>query len=93
MEEHGRAHFMTKRFDRTADGERVHMQSLGALLGLDYDQPRVHAYEQYMQAVDSLGLDEESRQEAFRRMVFNVLARNNYDHVKNLSFLMSSEGE
>ncbi|GAB3847408.1 type II toxin-antitoxin system HipA family toxin [Nesterenkonia populi] len=92
LEEHGRAHFMTKRFDRTPGGGRVHMQSLCALMALDYNQPRSHAYEQYIQAVDALGVDGDARQEAFRRMVFNVLARNNDDHTKNFSFLMSPEG-
>ncbi|MGA1837917.1 type II toxin-antitoxin system HipA family toxin [Herbiconiux sp. 11R-BC] len=89
LKESGRAHFMTKRFDRTGDaGEKVHLQTLCAMGELDYKQRGTHDYAQYFQVVQALGLGDEARTEAFRRMVFNVLARNCDDHTKNFSFLL-----
>ncbi len=88
LEENGRAHFMTRRFDRTPEGEKVHLQTLCAMAELDYKQRGTHDYAQYFQVIDSLGLGDEARTEAFRRMVFNVAARNCDDHTKNFSFLM-----
>ena len=88
LEENGRAHFMTRRFDRTEAGEKVHLQTLCAMAELDYKQRGTHDYSQYFQVIDALDLGEEARTEAFRRMVFNVAARNCDDHTKNFSFLM-----
>lgn len=93
LEEGGRTHFMTRRFDRTATGGKVHMQSLGALAHFDYNDPRVHSYEDALMVCQRLGLDIASREELFRRMVFNVIARNQDDHVKNIAFLMNRSGE
>lgn len=87
-----RRHFMTRRFDRTADGRRVHMQSLAALAHLDYNDPNAHSYEQAFQVIRHLGLGAESAEEQFRRMVFNLVARNQDDHVKNIAFLMWPDG-
>ncbi|MDQ8045033.1 MAG: type II toxin-antitoxin system HipA family toxin [Solirubrobacteraceae bacterium] len=92
LEEHGRRHFMTRRFDRTATGGKLHMQSLGALAHLDYNQPDVHTYEQAFLAIRTLGLDAPVAEEQFRRMAFNVVARNQDDHVKNVAFLMDRRG-
>jgi serine/threonine-protein kinase HipA len=92
LEEQHRRHFMTRRFDRRPGGEKLHMQSLGALAHLDYNQPGAHAYEQAMLTIRQLGLPAESVEEMFRRMAFNIVARNQDDHVKNVAFLMDRRG-
>lgn len=90
--EGGRAHFMTRRFDRTAGGEKLHMQTLGALAHFDFNAHRAYGYEQAFDVVRALGLGADTAAELFRRMVFNVVARNQDDHVKNISFLMDKSG-
>jgi serine/threonine-protein kinase HipA len=92
LEERHRRHFMTRRFDRQPGGGKLHMQSLGALAHLDYNQPGAHAYEQAMRTIRQLGLPAESVEEMFRRMAFNIVARNQDDHVKNVAFLMDKRG-
>jgi serine/threonine-protein kinase HipA len=92
LEEGPRKHFMTLRFDRTASGSKVHMQTLGALAHLDYNQPRAHSYEQAFQVMRQLGLTATSREELYRRCVFNLISRNQDDHVKNIAFLMDERG-
>lgn len=92
LEEHGRRHFMTQRFDRLPDGGKLHMQSLGALAHLDYNQAGVYSYEQAFLAIRQLELSMAAMEEQFRRMVFNIVARNQDDHVKNIAFLMDQEG-
>jgi serine/threonine-protein kinase HipA len=93
LEENGRCHFMTRRFDRTAEGGKLHMQSLGAIAHLDYNQPGAHGYEQAMQVMRRLGLDLAQIEQFFTRAVFNILARNQDDHVKNIAFLMDQQGQ
>lgn len=93
LEEHGRRHFMTRRFDRTVAGDKRHMQSLGALAHFDLNDPNAHSYEQALLVIRRLGLPMAAIEELFRRMVFNVLARNQDDHVKNIAFLMDRAGE
>jgi serine/threonine-protein kinase HipA len=93
LEEHGRRHFMTRRFDRTGDGDKRHMQSLGALAHYDLNDPNAYSYEQALLVIRRLGLPMAAIEEQFRRMVFNVLARNQDDHVKNIAFLMNRAGE
>ncbi len=98
IEENGRAHFMIRRFDRTAADDRLHQQSLCGLTGLDFNlQPDAagsgNRYEDYFEALARMGIDGDSdRAEAFRRLVFNVLASNNDDHTKNFAFLMDAAG-
>lgn len=92
LEENGRRHFMTRRFDRLPDGGRLHMQSLGALAHFDYNQPGAYSYEQALLAIRQLDLPMAAREEQVRRMVFNLVARNQDDHVKNIAFLMDREG-
>ena len=87
LEENGRAHFMTRRFDREGNRKR-HLQSLCALTHLDYKQKASHDYSQFLQTVIRLGLDAIALEEAFRRMAFNVMAVNCDDHTKNISFLL-----
>ena len=94
LEEGGRAHFMTRRFDRTvnADGMTVkhHMQTLCAMAHLDYKQKATHDYAQLLQTIQRLKLGHNALAEAFRRVVFNVVAANCDDHSKNFSFLLPS---
>jgi len=92
FEEGGRRHFMTRRFDRLAGGEKLHLQSLAALAHYDFNAAGAHSYEQAFQVIRRLGLGVEAVEEQFRRMVFNVVARNQDDHVKNIAFLMNKEG-
>lgn len=88
LEENGRAHFMTRRFDRADDGSKHHTLTLCDLAEIDFRSRGTNDYAQLFQAAASLGLDEDSREQVFRRMTFNVLARNCDDHTKNHSFLL-----
>lgn len=92
LEENGRRHFMTRRFDRLAGGSKLHMQSLGAIAHLDFNQPGANSYEQALMTIRRLGLSMAAIEEQFRRMAFNVVARNQDDHVKNIAFLMDRDG-
>jgi serine/threonine-protein kinase HipA len=92
LEEHGRRHFMTRRFDRPGDGGKLHMQTVGALEHSSYNEPGTYSYEQLMLLIRRLGLGTPVAEQQFRRMVFNVVARNHDDHVKNIAFLMDREG-
>lgn len=85
------AHFMTRRFDREGDA-RVHMHSLGGLLHADYNIRQLVSYEDYFRTIRLLGMGQPAVEQAFRRMVFNIAARNQDDHVKNLAFLMGPDG-
>ena len=87
------SHFMTRRFDRTARGRTTHMQSLGALRHFDYGYPGAYSYEQVMETIRLVGLGMPAVEEQFRRAVFNVVARNQDDHVKNVAFLMDTLGK
>jgi serine/threonine-protein kinase HipA len=92
LEENGRRHFMTRRFDRPEDGGKLHMQTVGALEHSSYNEPGTYSYEQVMLLIRRLGLGTPVAEQQFRRMVFNVVARNQDDHVKNIAFLMDREG-
>jgi len=92
LEEGGRRHFMTRRFDRQADGGRLHMQSLGALAHFDFHSAGAYTYEQAFAVIKTLGLPMAAIEQQFRRMLFNVIARNQDDHVKNIAFLMDKSG-
>lgn len=91
IEENGRAHFLTKRFDRE-NGKKIHMQTLCGLAHFDYHLHRAYSYEQVFNVMRALKLPYSQAQEMFRRMVFNVIVRNQDDHTKNISFLMGEEG-
>jgi serine/threonine-protein kinase HipA len=86
--ENGRAHFMTRRFDRAGENSRHHMQTLCAMAHIDYKKKGTNAYSQFFSTMTQLNLPYEDMEEAFRRMVFNVMARNCDDHSKNFSFLL-----
>lgn len=92
LQEGGRAHFMTRRFDRVDGGAKVHIQSLCALAHLDFRLVGAHDYAQLFEFVERLGLGPEAAAEVFRRMVFNVAAANCDDHTKNFSFLLPEGG-
>lgn len=92
IEENGRAHFLTKRFDRR-NGEKIHMQTLCGIAHYDYRNPRSYSYEQAFNVMRALRLPYSQAQEMFRRMVFNVVIRNQDDHTKNISFLMDRQGK
>ena len=86
LEENGRAHFMTRRFDRDDGNMRHHIQTLCAMAHLDYKKKGTNSYAQLFDTMARLGLPYEQKEEAFRRMVFNVMARNCDDHTKNFAF-------
>ncbi|WP_319524110.1 HipA domain-containing protein [uncultured Desulfosarcina sp.] len=92
FEENGRRHFMTRRFDRTDDGEKLYMQSLCGLAHFDFNMAGAYSYEQALLAIRQLGLPMDAVEEQFRRMAFNIIARNQDDHVKNIAFLMDKNG-
>ena len=93
FEENNRRHFMTKRFDRTNEGQKIHMQSLGALAHYDFNLAGAHSYEQAFMTIRQLGLPMSAIEQQFRRMVFNIIIRNQDDHVKNIAFLMDKTGQ
>ena len=90
--EGGRGHFMTRRFDRTAAGGKLHMQSLGAIAHFDYRQPSAYSYEQAIQVMRRLQLPQGDVEQFVLRAFFNVIGRNCDDHVKNIAFLMDRQG-
>ncbi len=92
-EENGRFHFLTKRFDRTDNGEKIHMQTFSALTGIDYRIQKASNYETLFRVMKRLQLSYKQYEQQYRRMLFNVLARNHDDHVKNFSFLMNKGGK
>ena len=89
--EHDRAHFMTRRFDRV-NGEKIHMQTLCGLAHYDFNMLHAYSYEQAFAVMRRLRLPYTDASEFYRRMVFNVVARNQDDHTKNISFLMDKQG-
>ena len=92
IEENGRAHFLTKRFDRK-EGKKVHMQTLCGIAHFDYRLHRAYSYEQAFNVMRALRLSYSEARQMFRRMVFNVVIRNQDDHTKNISFLMEEDGK
>jgi serine/threonine-protein kinase HipA len=93
LEDSGRRHFMTRRFDRLDGGGKLHMQSLAALAHFDFNAAGAHSYEQAFDVMKRLQLPMAALEEQFRRMLFNVVARNQDDHVKNIAFLMDRSGD
>lgn len=91
LEENGRAHFMTRRFDREG-GQKVHMQTLCGIAHYDFRLLRAYSYEQAFGVMRALRLPYSDAQQMFRRIVFNVVVRNQDDHTKNISFLMGEDG-
>jgi serine/threonine-protein kinase HipA len=92
LQEHGRAHFMTRRFDRDAGNLRHHVQTLCAMSHIDYKKIGTNSYAQLFDTANLLHLPYSDREEIFRRMSFNVMGRNCDDHSKNFSFLLRRGG-
>lgn len=90
--ESDRDHFMTRRFDRLPGGDKLHMQSLSAMAHFDFNAAGAYSYEQALLMIRKLGLKMDDIEEQFRRMAFNIVARNQDDHVKNIAFLMDRRG-
>ena len=93
LEENGRAHFMTKRFDREGGETKHHIQTFCAVKHFDFNQVNSFSYEQLFQTMRELKLSYQDTEQMFRRMVFNVIARNCDDHTKNFSFRLKKEGK
>ena len=93
LEENGRAHFMTKRFDREGGETKHHVQTFCALKHFDYNLVTSFSYEQLFQTMRELKLTYQDAEQMFRRMVFNVIARNCDDHTKNFSFILKKDGK
>ncbi|MBW1636126.1 MAG: type II toxin-antitoxin system HipA family toxin [Deltaproteobacteria bacterium] len=92
LEEHGRAHFLTRRFDRQG-GKKIHMQSLCGLAHYDFNMAGGYGYEQAFAVMRTLRLSRAQAIQQYRRMIFNVIARNQDDHTKNIAFLMDQNGK
>lgn len=88
----GRAHFMTRRFDRSVSGEKLHTQTLAAIAHFDFNRAGVYSYEDAMQVLVRIGAPQSDVEQQYRRMVFNVVARNQDDHTKNISYVMDKAG-
>jgi serine/threonine-protein kinase HipA len=92
LEEHGRAHFLTKRFDRQGN-KKIHMQSLCGIAHYDFNMAGSYGYEQAFAVMRRLRLSKAEAAQQYRRMIFNVIARNQDDHTKNIAFLMNQDGK
>jgi serine/threonine-protein kinase HipA len=92
LEENGRAHFMTKRFDRENGSVKHHIQTFCAMQHYDFNQVGNYSYEQLFQTMRILRLPYPEAEQMFRRMVFNVIARNCDDHTKNFAFRLKEGG-
>lgn len=92
LEENGRAHFMTRRFDRV-DGGKLHMQTLCGIAHFDFNMAGAYSYEQTFMIMRKLRLSKAEATEQYRRMLFNIVARDQDDHTKNIAFLMGPDGK
>ena len=92
LEENGRAHFMTKRFDRLG-GKKQHMQTLCGIAHYDFNMAGAYSYEQAFAVMRKLRLSKAEATQQYRRMLFNIIARDQDDHTKNISYLMGSDGK
>lgn len=92
LEENGRAHFMTKRFDRIPGEGKIHVQTFCAMRHYDFNEVALYSYEELFETMRMLGLSYPEAQEMYRRMVFNVVSRNCDDHTKNFAFTMDRKG-
>ncbi len=92
LAENGRSHFMTKRFDRDAEGNKKFVQTLGAIAHFDYYESGYYSYEQLFMTMKQLGMSGAAMEQQFRRVLFNLVGCNQDDHVKNFAFMMDREG-
>ncbi|TGN14319.1 type II toxin-antitoxin system HipA family toxin [Leptospira ilyithenensis] len=87
-----KAHFMTKRFDRVNGNDKVHVLTFAGMIHADRDPPGSYGYERLFQTIREMGLGQDTLNEMYRRMVFNICSRNQDDHTKNHAFLMFGDG-
>jgi serine/threonine-protein kinase HipA len=92
LTENGRSHFMTRRFDRTPDGEKIHILSLCGMAHFDYRKAGYYSYEQLFEVMRTIRLPHSDAIEQYKRMIFNVVARNQDDHTKNIAFILDKKG-
>ena len=92
LEENGRAHFMTKRFDREGGNIRHHLQTFCGIQHFDYNNLYGYSYEQLFQTMRTVKMTYPEAEQMYRRMVFNVMATNYDDHTKNFSFILKQGG-
>jgi serine/threonine-protein kinase HipA len=92
LQENGRSHFMTRRFDRDAAGGKRFVQTWGALAHFDYNASGQYSYEQLFQTMKRLRVPPAAMEQQFRRVVFNLVGCNQDDHVKNFAFVMDRRG-
>jgi len=92
LQESGRDHFMTRRFDRV-EGQKIHMQTLTGIAHYDFNNIGSTSYEQLFQVMRKLKLGNDQLEQMYRRMIFNVIGRNQDDHTKNTSFILPQNGE
>ena len=92
QEEGNRAHFMTRRFDRPGGKDKLHVSSLCGMAHYDFNMQGAYSYEQAFQVMRELRLPYTDAEQQYRRMVFNVIARNQDDHTKNIAFIMDRQG-
>lgn len=93
FKENDRQHFMTRRFDRTRSGDKLHMQSLCGMEHFDFNMPGAYSYEQAMTTARKLDLGMAATEQLYLRALFNIMSRNQDDHVKNIAFLMDTAGQ
>ncbi|MCE9539594.1 MAG: type II toxin-antitoxin system HipA family toxin [Bacteroidetes bacterium] len=93
LEENGRAHFMTRRFDRKLGTGKLHVQSFCAIQHYDFNEVIRYSYEQLFETMRILRLAYPQAEQLYRRMVFNVMGRNCDDHTKNFAFVMDKTGK
>jgi serine/threonine-protein kinase HipA len=93
LPENGRNHFMTRRFDRLPDGQKLHMLSLCAMGHFDFNMAGGYSYEQAMSLIQQMGMGHGAIVEMYRRMLFNIVGRNQDDHTRNTAFLMDKTGK
>ena len=91
LEENQRAHFLTRRFDREEGNIKHHVQTLCGIQHYNYNDMFAYSYEQLFQTMRLLRLTYPEAEQMFRRMVFNVLAKNYDDHTKNFSFRLKKD--
>ncbi|MES2592602.1 MAG: type II toxin-antitoxin system HipA family toxin [Bacteroidota bacterium] len=93
LEENGRAHFMTRRFDREPDNTKLHVQSFCSMQHYDFNEVNLYSYEQFFETMRMLALPYNEAEQFYRRMVFNVMGRNCDDHTKNFAFILDKTGK
>ncbi|MCF6306544.1 MAG: type II toxin-antitoxin system HipA family toxin [Flavobacteriaceae bacterium] len=91
FKEGSRSHFMTKRFDRE-NGKKIHMQTLTGIAHYDFNNIGSTSYEQLFQVMRKLKLGNDEMEQMYRRLVFNIVAKNQDDHTKNTSFILPENG-